>query len=127
MNQATAGITRSRTGDSRPDHQEPLARERRRSQEDGQTANLLEAQGRGGPLDLEPDPRPSPLRAKSKWRKQVDDAGALWRKLTEGDLQQFEDHERTLAELIQDRYGVRPQEADRQVMHFIEDHQSSSL
>jgi len=92
------------------------------------TATLREAQGHGGPLQPDADSAmPSSLKAKSRWRKQVDDAGAQWNQLTEGDLQELEDHEHTLAELIQARYRITQWEADRQVMAFIEDHISSSL
>jgi hypothetical protein len=89
---------------------------------------LREARGRGGPLEPQADmAMPSSLKAKRRWRKQVDDAGALWNRLTESDLQELEDHEHTLSELIQSRYQITPREADRQVMDFIEDHMSSSM
>jgi hypothetical protein len=92
------------------------------------TATLREAHGHGGPLPPEADSAmPSSLKAKSRWRKQVDDAGAMWSQLTESDLQELEDHEHTLSELIQARYHITQWEADRLVMAFIEDHLSSSL
>lgn len=115
------------TTSSPPSQQEPVVRRLRRSYEDGQAATLREARGRGGPLEIPSRPLPSPLLAKRKWRRRVDDAGARWSLLTEDDLQKLEDHERTLAELIQERYGLHRTEADRQVMHFIEDHLSSTL
>jgi hypothetical protein len=108
--------------------QEPLYRRLRRSREDGQTAALREARGRGGPLDQTPvRPLPDALKAKGSWRKRIDDAGYRWSKLTEDDLQELESHERTLSELIQARYGITRAEADEQVLHFIEDHLSSNL
>ena len=128
MNQATARQDTMSARSPRPEGQEPVFRSLRRSREDGAIANLREARGRGGPLNDESDfAVASSLRAKRRWRKQVDDAGAAWSRLSERDLQQFEDHRRTLAELIQERYAVSAQEADRQVMTFIEDHVSSAL
>ena len=128
MNQLVSRSTQNRATAPFPDQQEPVSRTLRRSREDGVTATLREAQGHGGPV--EPDSsqaRPSSLKAKGRWRKQVDDAGAMWNELTEGDLQELEDHEHTLSELIQARYHITQWEADRQVMAFIEDHMSSSL
>ena len=128
MNQTAAAQNRMTARSSEYDGQEPMSRSLRRSREDGALANLREAQGRGGPVDDGSDfAVASSLRAKGRWRKQVDDAGAAWSRLSESDLQQLEDHERTLAELIQERYGVSPREADRQVMTFLEDHVSSAL
>jgi len=128
MNQATARQNTVSAPSPRPEGQEPVFRNLRRSREDGAIANLREAQGRGGPLDDGSDfVAASSLRAKRRWREQVDDAGAAWSRLSESDLQQLEDHQRTLAELIQERYGVSAHEAERQVMAFIEDHVSSSL
>ncbi len=70
---------------------------------------------------------PDSLKARGRWRAQVDDAAVVWTLLTENDLQALEDRERTLSELIQGRYGLTRWEADRQVMAFIEDHLSSAL
>lgn len=109
------------------DSQEPAFRRLRRSVEDGHIATLREAQGRGGPLDPMPSAMPSTLNAKSRWRRQVDDAGAVWTHLTEGDLQRLEDREQTLSEILRERYDISAEEADRQVMNFIEDHLSSAL
>ena len=117
-----------RTTAPTPDTQEPAFRKLRRLREDGAMATLLEAQGHGGPVEPDAGPSmPSSLKARGRWRKQVDDAGAAWSRLTENDLQALEDHDHMLAELIQVRYGVTPKEADRQVMAFIEDHVSSGL
>lgn len=118
----------SQTGDTSSNEQEPAFRMLRRAWEDGTIAALREAQGYGGPVEPPFDPgMPDSLRAKGRWRAQVDDAAATWSLLTENDLQAFEDHERTLSELIQARYHVTEEEADLQVMVFIEDHLSSSL
>ena len=120
--------TRTNATTPPPEQQEPAFRTLRRAWEDGTIASLREAQGYGGPVEPTSDPSmPDTLKAKGRWRAQVDDAAAAWSLLTENDLQALEDHERTLAELIQARYRITQWEADRQVMAFIEDHLSSSL
>jgi len=126
MNQLESRNTQA--SDTRLNEQEPAFRTLRRAWEDGTIASLREAQGCGGPVEPTSDPSmPNSLKAKGRWRAQVDDAAAAWSLLTENDLQALEDHERTLAELIQARYHITQWEADRQVMAFIEDHLSSSL
>ncbi len=128
MNQLVSRSTQLGAMALSSDQQEPQSRTLRRSREDGLTASLREARDHGGPLVPEANiAMSSSLKAKSRWRKQVDDAGALWNQLTEGDLQELEDHEHTLSELIQSRYRITQWEADRQVMAFIEDHMSSSM
>ena len=128
MNQLVTTPNRSSARAHQSDGQEPVFRTLRRSMEDGMTANLREAHGRGGPVDELIDPAmPSSLKAKRRWRQQVDNAGAEWARLTEGDLHKLEDHEQTLSELIQLRYGLSEPVADLQVLAFIEDHLSSSL
>ncbi|MEO8499416.1 MAG: hypothetical protein ABI565_00775 [Vicinamibacteria bacterium] len=128
MNQLFTTSTKRRDSALQSDGQEPVFRTLRRSREDGMAASLREAQGRGGPVDELIDPTmPSSLKAKSRWRTQVDDAGAEWSRLTESDLHQLETHGQTLSELIQLRYGLSEPVADLQVLAFIEDHLSSSL
>jgi uncharacterized protein YjbJ (UPF0337 family) len=70
---------------------------------------------------------PNAMNARGKWRRDVSDAGVVWDRLTENDLQRLEGHQETLTELVRERYGVSRDEADQQVMTFIEDHQSYSL
>jgi hypothetical protein len=128
MNQLESQDIRTSATAPHPSVQEPEFRTLRRAWEDGTIASLREAHGHGGPIEAASDPTmPSSLKARGRWRAQVDDAAAAWSLLTENDLQAFEDHERTLSELIQGRYGVTAWEADRQVMAFIEDHLSSSI
>ena len=128
MNQLASGNTHTSTTAPHQNEQEPAFRTLRRAWEDGTIASIREAQGRGGPVEPPSDPSmPDSLKAKGRWRAQVDDAAAVWSLLTENDLQAFEDHESTLSELIQRRYGVTRWEADRQVMAFIEDHLSASM
>jgi hypothetical protein len=118
----------AQTSPSAPNEQEPAFRMLRRAWEDGTIASIREAQGWGGPVEPAADPTmPDSLKAKGRWRAQVDDAAAAWSLLTENDLQALEDHELTLSELIQARYHITQWEADRQVMAFIEDHLSSAL
>jgi len=118
----------SEASDTSSSGQEPALRTLRRAWEDGTIASLREAHGRGGPVEPASDPTmPDSLKARGRWRAQVDDAADAWRLLTENDLQALEDHERTLSELIQARYRITQWEADRQVMVFVEDHISSSL
>jgi hypothetical protein len=126
MNQLESGSTQTSAAPQKD--QEPAFRTLRRAWEDGTIASLREAQGYGGPVEPASDPSmPDSLKARGRWRAQVDDAAAAWSLLTENDLQALEDHERTLSELIQTRYRITQWEADRQVMAFIEDHLSSSL
>lgn len=126
MNQLESGNTQTSATPS--NGQEPAFRTLRRASQDGAIASLREAQGYGGPVEPMSDPSmPDSLKARGRWRAQVDDAAAAWTLLTENDLQSFEDHKRTLSELIQARYRITQREADRQVMHFIEDHLSSAL
>ena len=128
MNQDAYGNTQTTSAGSYVGEQEPEFRALRRAWEDGTIASLREAQGQGGPVEPAHDPSmPDSLKARGRWRAQVDDAAVVWSLLTENDLQALEDRERTLSELIQGRYGVTRWEADRQVMAFIQDHLSSAL
>ncbi len=71
-----------------------------------------------------PDPRmPDPGLARAKWTQEVRDAAAVWSLLTEGDLAALKAHDVTLTDLIQARYSLASDEANRQVTSFIEDHQ----
>lgn len=128
MNQVELRDTQTSATAPHPNGQEPEFRMLRRAWEDGTIASLREALGQGGPVEAASNPTmPDTLKARGRWRARVDDAAATWSLLTENDLQALEDHERTLSELIQDRYGVGRLEADRQVMAFIEDHMSASM
>lgn len=62
---------------------------------------------------------PSADELKGKWKQQVGAAKVAWGKLTEDELLQSEGHEEKLAGLIQERYAITRDEADKQVKSFI--------
>lgn len=79
---------------------------------------------------LVPQTHASPPRADeglTKWTREVERAGLVWRLLTEDDLSSIESHDKTLQELIQARYALSPAELDAQITGFIKDHQTSPL
>lgn len=79
---------------------------------------------------LVPQTHQSPTRTANgltKWTKEVEDAGLVWRLLTEDDLSSIESHEKTLQELLQARYALSAAELDAQIIGFIKDHQTSPL
>lgn len=59
---------------------------------------------------------------KSKWKQQVGAAKLAWGKLTEDELLKAEGRQEKLAGLIQERYGIAKDEADRQVKEFLDKH-----
>lgn len=61
---------------------------------------------------------PSVDEVKGKWKQQVGAAKIAWGKLTEDELLRLEGHEQKLAGLVQERYAVSRDEADRQVKSF---------
>ena len=61
---------------------------------------------------------PSTDELKGKWKQQVGAAKIAWGKLTEDELLRLEGHEQKLAGLVQERYAVTRDEADRQVREF---------
>ncbi len=61
---------------------------------------------------------PSTDELKGKWKQQVGAAKIAWGKLTEDELLRLEGHELKLAGLVQERYAVTRDEADRQVREF---------
>lgn len=61
---------------------------------------------------------------KGKWKQQVGEAKILWGKLTDDELLKVEGHEQKLAGLIQERYAVTREEAEKQVKGFFEKHKS---
>lgn len=62
---------------------------------------------------------PSADELKGKWKQQVGAAKIAWGKLTEDELLQSEGHEEKLAGLVQERYAITRDEADKQVKSFI--------
>ncbi len=61
---------------------------------------------------------PSVDEMKGKWKQQVGAAKIAWGKLTDDELLKLEGHEDRLTGLIQERYAVSRDEADRQVKAF---------
>ncbi len=59
---------------------------------------------------------------KGKWKQQVGAAKVAWGKLTEDELLESEDHQQKLAGLVQERYAITREEAEKPVNDFI--HQS---
>lgn len=67
---------------------------------------------------------PSADELKGKWKQQVGAAKIAWGKLTEDELLRLEGHEQKLAGLVQERYAVTRDEADRQVKDFFAKHKA---
>jgi uncharacterized protein YjbJ (UPF0337 family) len=67
---------------------------------------------------------PSTDEIKGKWKQQVGAAKIAWGKLTEDELLKLEGHEQKLAGLVQERYAITRDEADKQVKSFFEKHKA---
>jgi len=63
---------------------------------------------------------PSADELKGKWKQQVGAAKVAWGKLTEDELLKSEGHEQKLAGLVQERYAITRDEADKQIKSFFE-------
>jgi uncharacterized protein YjbJ (UPF0337 family) len=61
---------------------------------------------------------PSADELKGKWKQQVGEAKLAWGKLTEDELLQSEGRSEKLAGLVQERYAVTRDEADKQIKSF---------
>ena len=61
---------------------------------------------------------PSSDEIKGKWKQQVGAAKIAWGKLSEDELLQVEGREQKLAGLVQERYAVTRDEAEKQVKDF---------
>ncbi len=59
---------------------------------------------------------------KGKWKQHVGAAKIAWGKLTEDELLKIEGHQQKLVGLVQERYAVTRDEADRQVKSFFDKH-----
>jgi uncharacterized protein YjbJ (UPF0337 family) len=64
--------------------------------------------------------------AKGVWKQQVGAAKIAWGKLTEDELLRLEGHEQKLAGLVQERYAISRDEADKQVKTFFEKFKSGA-
>ena len=57
---------------------------------------------------------------KGKWKQHVGAAKIAWGKLTEDELLKAEGRQEKLAGLVQERYAITRDEADRQVKSFFD-------
>lgn len=67
---------------------------------------------------------PSSSIAKGQWKQITGAAKITWGKLTDDELLTVEGHAQKLAGLIQERYGIAQDEAEKQVKIFFEKHKS---
>ncbi|MFA5939876.1 MAG: CsbD family protein [Sinimarinibacterium sp.] len=65
---------------------------------------------------------PSVDEIKGKWKQQVGAAKIAWGKLTEDELLKSEGHSQKLAGLVQERYAITRDEADKQIKKFFDTH-----
>lgn len=63
---------------------------------------------------------PSADELKGKWKQQIGAAKLAWGKLTEDELRQCEGHEQKLIGLVQERYAITRDAAEKQVKGFIQ-------
>jgi len=63
---------------------------------------------------------PSVDAIKGQWKQHIGAAKIAWGKLTEDELLKLEGHEQKLAGLVQERYAVTRDEADKQVKAFFD-------
>lgn len=61
---------------------------------------------------------PSADELKGKWKQQIGSAKLAWGKLTEDEILKSEGRAEKLAGLVQERYAVTRDEADKQVKKF---------
>lgn len=67
---------------------------------------------------------PSVDEVKGVWKQQVGAAKIQWGKLTDDELLQTEGHVQKLAGLVQERYAITRDEADKQIKGFFEKYRS---
>lgn len=65
---------------------------------------------------------PSVDEIKGKWKQRVGAAKIVWGKLTEDELLKSEGHAQKLTGLVQERYAITRDEADKQVSNFFKKH-----
>jgi uncharacterized protein YjbJ (UPF0337 family) len=65
---------------------------------------------------------PSADELKGKWKSYVGEAKVLWGKLTDDELLQTEGHLQKLAGLVQQRYAITREAAEKQVHDFLNKH-----
>ncbi|WP_353115380.1 CsbD family protein [Nitratidesulfovibrio sp.] len=57
---------------------------------------------------------------KAKWQQQIGAAKVAWGELTDDELLQSEGHAQKLAGLVQERYAISREEAEKQVQRFLD-------
>ncbi len=67
---------------------------------------------------------PSPNEIRGDWKKTVGAAKIVWGKLTEDELLKLGGHVQKLTGLVQERYAITRDEAEKQVKGFLEKHTS---
>ena len=65
---------------------------------------------------------PSADELKGKWKQQVGAAKIAWGKLTEDELLKLEGQQQKLTGLVQERYAITREEAEKQVNNFFKKH-----
>jgi uncharacterized protein YjbJ (UPF0337 family) len=60
----------------------------------------------------------------AKWKQQVGNAKIAWGKITEDEFLKSEGQAQKLAGLVQERYAITRDQADKQVKNFLEKHKS---
>ncbi len=63
---------------------------------------------------------PTANEMKGKWKQHVGAAKVAWGKLTDDELLKVEGHEEKLVGLVQERYAITVEEAQKQVNKFFE-------
>jgi len=63
---------------------------------------------------------PSVDEVKGKWKQQIGAAKIAWGKLTDDELLQLEGQQQKLAGLVQERYAITRDEAEKQVKEFFD-------
>ena len=63
---------------------------------------------------------PSMDSLKGQWKQKVGAAKVAWAKLTDDELMKVEGHAQKLAGLVQERYAITRDEADKQVQDFFD-------
>ena len=59
---------------------------------------------------------------KGKWKQQMGNAKVAWGKLTDDELLQVEGHAEKLTGLVQERYAISRDEAEKQVKGFFDNY-----
>lgn len=67
---------------------------------------------------------PGAEQIKGVWKQKVGAAKIAWGKLTEDELLKIEGHEQKLAGLVQERYAITRDEAEKQVKDFFDKHKT---